>query len=82
MPVRSDRTPYPLSVTENTDYLGVFSTSLPNEFSLLALALMKMKDTDGKHMYSSQEIYDWVERIVKNGNKFSFSDRPSAKIHR
>ena len=82
MPVRSDRTPYPLSVTVNTDDLGVFSTSLPNEFSLLALALMKMKDTDGKHMYSSQEIYDWVERIVKNGNKFSFSDRPSAKIHR
>lgn len=72
MPVKLERTHYPLAVTVNTDDLGVFSTSLPNEYSLLALALMKMKDCNGDPMYSSQEIYDWVERIVKNGEKYAF----------
>lgn len=72
MPVRTDATHYHLAVTVNTDDLGVFSTSLPNEYSLLALALMKMKDSEGRHIYSTQEVYDWVERIVKNGEKFAF----------
>ncbi|MDE5882040.1 MAG: hypothetical protein K2H60_09950 [Muribaculaceae bacterium] len=72
MPVKGDNTQYPLAVTVNTDDLGVFSTSLPNEYSLLALALMKMRDVDGNHVYSTQEVYDWVERIIKNGEKFAF----------
>lgn len=77
MPVKIDNTQYPLAVTVNTDDLGVFSTSLPNEYSLLALALMKMRDKDGNHVYSTQEVYDWVERIIKNGEKFAFK-RPTS----
>lgn len=72
MPVKTESTHYHLAVTVNTDDLGVFSTSLPNEYSLLALALMKMKDSEGNLLYSNQEVYDWVERIVKNGDKFAF----------
>ena len=72
MPVKGDNTQYPLAVTVNTDDLGVFSTSLPNEYSLLALALLKMRDAEGNHIYSTQEVYDWVERIIKNGEKFAF----------
>lgn len=74
MPVRDSVSRYPLAVTVNTDDLGVFSTSLPNEFSLLALALMKKRDTNGEPVYSSDEIYDWVRRVVENGHKFRFSN--------
>lgn len=77
MPVKLETTNYPLSVTVNTDDLGIFSTSLPNEYSLLALAIMKMKDADGNHIYSTQEVYDWVERIIKNGEKYYFK-RPTS----
>lgn len=72
MPLRDGETRYPLAVTVNTDDLGVFSTSLPNEYSLLALALLKKKDAKGNSTYSSQEIYDWIERVIDNGHKFTF----------
>lgn len=73
MPVRSSETHYPLGVTVNTDDLGIFATSLPNEFSLLALALLKKKDANGEPVYSSQEVYDWIRRVVENGHKYHFA---------
>ena len=72
MPLDSSKTRYPLAVTVNTDDLGVFATSLPNEFSLLALALLKMKDSKENHIYSNQEVYDWIRRVIENGHKFTF----------
>lgn len=72
MPIRDNETRYPLAVTVNTDDLGVFSTSLPNEYSLLALALLKKKDYEGTHLYSTQEVYDWIGRVIDNGHKFTF----------
>ena len=75
MPLDQAKTRYPLAVTVNTDDLGVFATSLPNEFSLLALALLKKKDNEGKHLYSTQEVYDWIERVIENGHKFTFLKR-------
>lgn len=76
MPIDPNETRYQLNVTVNTDDLGVFSTSLPNEYSLLALALMKMHNDDGSHKYSTQEVYDWIERLIHNGHKFSFLNHP------
>lgn len=73
MPVEESESRYPLSVTVNTDDLGIFATSLPNEFSLLALALLKKRKPDGSHWYSSQQVYDWIERVIKNGHKFHFN---------
>lgn len=75
MPLDQTKTRYPLAVTVNTDDLGVFATSLPNEFSLLALALLKMKDKEGCHVYSTQEVYDWIERVIENGHKFTFLNK-------
>lgn len=72
MPIRDNETRYPLAVTVNTDDLGVFSTSLPNEYSLLALALLKKKDYEGNHLYSTHEVYDWIGRVIDNGHKFTF----------
>lgn len=74
MPVHEPESRYPLPVTVNTDDLGIFATSLPNEFSLLALALLKKKDDKGNHVYSSQEVYDWIKRVVENGHKYHFKD--------
>ncbi len=76
MPVDPNETRYQLNVTVNTDDLGVFSTSLPNEYSLLALALMKMHKEDGSHRFSTQEVYDWIERLIHNSHKFTFLNHP------
>lgn len=72
LPITPTETKYPLSVTVNTDDLGVFATSLPNEYSLLALAFLKKTDYAGNHIYSSQEVYDWIGRLIDNGHKFTF----------
>lgn len=72
LPVNCNETRHPLAVTVNTDDLGMFATSLPNEFSLLALALLKTKDGNGNRKYSSQEVYDWIDRIVVNGHIYKF----------
>ena len=80
MPVRDSDSRYPLSVTVNTDDLGIFATSLPNEYSLLALALLKKRAPDGSHVYSSQEVYDWIARVAANGHKFTFHARRSDPV--
>ena len=72
MPVRADDTRYPLAVTVNTDDLGIFATSLPNEYSLLALALLKINDSKGNPLYTSSEVYDWIKRVAENGRKYRF----------
>lgn len=72
MPVDPNATRFPLAVTVNTDDLGIFATSLPNEFSLLALALIKARDIQGKPLYNSSQIYDWIKAVVENAHKFCF----------
>lgn len=52
-----------LSVSINTDDLGVFDTNLENEFALMAIALEKEKDENGNPKYCSRQIYNWLESI-------------------
>jgi len=61
-----------LPVTVNTDDLGIFYTSLPREFELLALALLKKKDKVGQSIYTTQEVYEWIERIIRNAHVYRF----------
>ena len=61
-----------LPVTINTDDLGVFYTSLPREYELLSLALLKKKDKEGNPIYQSHEVYNWIERIVRNAQIYKF----------
>ena len=63
-----------LAVTINTDDLGIFTTSLDNEYSLILSALMKKKDDLGKPKYNSLYIQNWLERIVLNGCKYAFGN--------
>lgn len=57
-----------LYVSINTDDKGVFHTSLENEYALLASALEFAKDENGNRMYTSQEVYDWIDKIRNMGN--------------
>jgi len=56
-----------LSVSLNTDDLGVFSTSIENEYALMAIALEKAMTLDGEPQYISRMIYDWLDRIRSMG---------------
>ena len=56
-----------LSVSINTDDLGVFDTSLENEYALMALALEKAQDDSGKNKYDREDIYEWLDYVRKMG---------------
>lgn len=62
-----------LLVSINTDDQGIFSTSLKNEYSLMACALEKMKDEGGKYIYPKQRVYAWLDAVRKMGLNQSFS---------
>ncbi|MDR4892655.1 MULTISPECIES: hypothetical protein [unclassified Chryseobacterium] len=62
-----------LSVSINTDDQGIFSTSLENEFALMAIALEKEKDENGDLKYNSSMIYEWLERVRLMGIGQSFN---------
>lgn len=63
-----------LSVSINTDDQGIFSTSLENEYALMAIALEKEKDKNGKSRYNSSMIYEWLERIRQMSIGQSFNN--------
>lgn len=63
-----------LSVCVNTDDQGIFSTYLENEYALLALALEKAKDENGKNKYNRTMIYQWIDNIRQLGLNLSFSE--------
>lgn len=62
-----------LSVSINTDDQGIFSTSLENEFALMAIALEKEKDNMGNARYNSSMIYEYIERVRLMGLGQSFN---------
>lgn len=64
----------------NTDDQGVFNIKLENEYALLARALEKKRDKNGKLMYRKSMIYDWLDRIRKMGLEQSFLQKDSAEI--
>lgn len=61
-----------LSVSINTDDLGIFDTSLENEYALMALALEKAKNDEGIHKYDREDIYEWLDYIRIMGVEQSF----------
>lgn len=62
-----------IAVTINTDDLGIFQTSVDNEFSMIALAALKIRDKNGGEMYRRHEVMQWIEEICENGFKYSFN---------
>lgn len=66
-----DRCPQ-IPVCINTDDQGIFSTYLDNEYALLALALEKVKDSNGRQKYNRLDIYQWIDNLRENGMNLSF----------
>lgn len=62
-----------MNVSINTDDQGVFSTSLSNEYALMASSLGSLKDEDGNLIYNMSDIYDWIERIQAMGKRQAFN---------
>ncbi len=56
-----------IDVTINTDDQAVFGTSLENEYALMAIAMEKVKDENGKPVYNINMIYDWLDHIREQG---------------
>ena len=66
----------------NTDDLGVFATSLGNEYALLLCALQKMTRIDGR--YDDIKIYDYLNHLRESGISMTFresNDLNSTKNH-
>lgn len=61
-----------LFVSVNTDDLGVFDTSLENEYALLSRSLELSKDDNGNAKYTSESIYGWIDKIRENGINQTF----------
>lgn len=66
--VTDESTRHSIVVSINTDDKGIFATSLRNEFSLIAIALHKMKSQDGNAMWSDLQIENYIKRIARYGN--------------
>lgn len=72
-PIDADAS-YPLiKCSINTDDRGVFYTSIYEEYSLIALALYKMKDEKtGEPKYNEREILRYIGEIRKNAQLMTF----------
>lgn len=71
-----------IPVCINTDDQGIFSTYLENEYALIALALEKAKDENGKNLYNRMFIYQWIENIRKLGLQLSFAKPESSNLEK
>lgn len=68
------RNPF-ISVSVNTDDLGIFDTSLENEYSLLVSALEKHNEfCSSKYRIPISNIYSWIDSIRENGCNQSFKN--------
>ncbi len=62
-----------INVSVNTDDLGVFTTTLYKEYTLMAYALEHKKDRTGRNVYQKDMVYDWIDHVRQMGNAQSFS---------
>lgn len=62
-----------INVSINTDDLGVFTTTLYNEYTLMAYALENKLDHTGANVYKKDMVYDWINHVREMGNEQSFS---------
>ena len=69
-----------INVSISTDDRGVFSTSIHNEYSLVAIALNKARNEDGERIYTDDEIYNYLGRIIQNGHDQRFTE-PKMRVY-
>lgn len=59
-----------LEVSINTDDLGVFDTSIENEYALLLSAICRQRHNEGN--YNDEEVYAYFEHVRKKSLQMSF----------
>lgn len=59
-----------LVVSINTDDLGVFDTSLENEYALMLCAILQERHY--KNNYNDDAVYDYIDHIRENGLRMTF----------
>lgn len=69
--------PGQLRVSINTDDLGVFDTSIENEFALIYSALQQDTDEDGRQKIGDQQICAYLEQLREMGHEMTF---PKAEL--
>lgn len=71
-PIVSDASTSIIQSSINTDDRGIFATSIGREYSLMGLALKKMKNEAGRQLFSDHQIVEYLEEIRKNGQSQCF----------
>lgn len=61
-----------IRVSVNTDDLGVFDTSIENEYALLFGALCNRRDAEGKPLFCHDDILAYIEHLRVMGNDMTF----------
>lgn len=59
-----------IQVSINTDDLGVFDTSLENEYALLLSAVCRARHREGN--YNDDAVYEYLDYVRENGIRMSF----------
>lgn len=70
--LEDDNAPPNMKVSINTDDLGVFDTSLVNEYALMLDAITKKRHREGN--YNDDAVYDYLNYIRKNGIEMAFKN--------
>lgn len=60
-------------VSINTDDMGVFDTSIENEYALIAAALEDMRDEHENRLYDDDFIADYLEHLRMMGHRQTFA---------
>ena len=64
-----------MHISVNTDDQGVFDTSLPFEYSLIAATLYQETDESGKRVHTDREIERYIQNLRRMSREQTFSNR-------
>ena len=59
-----------IKVSINTDDIGVFDTSLSNEYALLLSSIIRKRHQEKN--YNDEEVYEYLDYLRENGLNMSF----------
>ena len=57
----------------NTDDIGVFDTSLSNEYAVLCAAIIRYRHEEGN--WNDEAVYEYLEGLRQNGLEMAFRDK-------
>ena len=62
-----------LWISLNTDDIGVFDTSLSNEYAVLCAAIIRYRHEEGN--WNDEAVYEYLEGLRQNGLEMAFRDK-------